>query len=117
MDIYNNISDGKYQPEMEYPRKPGKPYLKKGHTSEDVLTYHDMLKDFEIKNKTYNDIMSEWRKENSAAFALFRIDAIEYCGLTGHPKADKAFSLAYDRAGGTMSEILENLEELTELLA
>ncbi len=47
----------------------------------------------------------------------FSEDAIEYCGLKGHPKADKAFAMAYERGHSYgYSEVLQELKELAELL-
>lgn len=47
----------------------------------------------------------------------FAEDAIEYCGLKGHPKADKAFAMAYDRGHSSgYYEVLQELESLAELL-
>lgn len=47
----------------------------------------------------------------------FSADAIAYCGLTGHPKAGMAFSMAYARGHSSgYSEVLQELEELAELL-
>ena len=47
----------------------------------------------------------------------FEEDAIKYVGLEGHPKADKAFSMAYDRGHSEgHSMVLEELKRLAELL-
>ena len=47
----------------------------------------------------------------------FSADAIEYCGLKGHPKADKAFAMAYEKWHSSgYYEVLQELESLAELL-
>jgi len=46
----------------------------------------------------------------------FAEDAIDYCGLKGHPKADKAFAMAYRGHSSGYYEVLQELESLAELL-
>ncbi len=116
LDIYENIKKGKYQPGMEYPVKPKKPFLKKGHTSESVIEYYELLKRYEEYNKLYLDLLDQWHKENTKRFNVFRADCIVCCGLAGHDKADKAFQMAYDNAGGNMTEVIDELDQLADLL-
>ena len=47
----------------------------------------------------------------------FRKAALEEVGLTGHPKADKAYALAWLRGHSAgFCEVLSELDELAELL-
>jgi len=60
------------------------------------------------------------RKNNEALAAMeerFQNDAIETAGLTGHPKASKAYGLAYElgHAYG-YGEVLGYLERIAEVL-
>lgn len=57
----------------------------------------------------------EWAEEERRLRDLFKKDALEEVGLTGHPKANKAFEMAWDRGDG-YREVMVELEELAELL-
>ena len=62
------------------------------------------------KRKEYND-------EERRLINLFKIDALEYVGLSGHPKANNAFELAWSRGHSSgLSSVLNELEELVDLL-
>lgn len=74
-----------------------------------------------VKNKEIADLASDDLRTRIQSPLYkgdnFSADAIDYCGLKGHPKADKAFSMAYDRGHSSgYSEILQELERLAELL-
>lgn len=57
----------------------------------------------------------KYHKACGDALKAFRADAIEYAGLTGHPRADKAFDFAKDHASGRR-ETVEFLSELADLM-
>jgi hypothetical protein len=75
-------------------------------------------------NKYYSDLYSAYKKElknhNTISRKLemdFERDAKAYADITGHPKADRCFSLAweYGHSDG-LSSVLDYLDELSELL-
>ena len=48
---------------------------------------------------------------------VFKKDALEEVGLAGHPKADKAFAMAWERGhSSSLFEVFYELEELANLL-
>lgn len=58
-----------------------------------------------------------WSEGEGAATALFRADLEAEEGLTGHPKADALWRIAWDRGHSSgYSEILECYEQMVELL-
>ncbi len=58
-----------------------------------------------------------YREESARLISLFRSDAIAFTGLAGHPRADKAFSLAWERGHANgFSEVFSELQDLAELL-
>ena len=68
---------------------------------------------YESKNM-HDKINAGYYKDFPEKFAT---DAIEFVGLTGHPKADKAYSYAYDRGHSSgHGETLSYLEELVDLI-
>jgi len=86
------------------PDKPVKPIpLNSKATSQDVKIHIEMLEAYEKALKAYEETSLKNYKEEKEAYekekyrlqALFKKDAIEESGLEGHPKAEKAFTLAY----------------------
>ena len=61
-----------------------------------------------------------WRKyqaESKRLHDLFKADALEEVGLTGHPKAEKAFDFASDDGHGSgLQDVLYHLSRFAELL-
>lgn len=78
----------------------------------------DKINSDEYKPKSdYNSDRQKWREEQRELFHEFKYDALAEVGLKEHPKAEKAYALAYERGHAHgYSEILSNLEELAELL-
>lgn len=116
--MFEAIKVGIYEPEMEYPKQPKKPYLAKGHTSIQALEYAEELVVYEQEIEKYKKEMAKYRQKQNECHAQFRKDALEYAGIDAmHPKADRAFSMAWDRGHSSgLHEVVQNLEELAELL-
>jgi hypothetical protein len=66
----------------------------------------------------------EWRaamdvylEEESSLLRKFKEDALKECGLAGHPKADKAYSLAWEEGHALgYGQVLYELQNLADLL-
>ena len=97
---------------------PRKPSLTTNRPNEaECQAYTVALKAYEIARKAYQAQWAELQKESHRLDAAFKADAIKECGLEGHPKADKAFSMAWDRGHSAgLPEVYMNLEELADLL-
>jgi len=65
----------------------------------------------------FDKAMSIYRTEKTRCFNHLKTDILEDVGMTGHPKADKLFNLAWshERSNG-LDCVLEMAEELAELL-
>jgi len=69
------------------------------------------------KNNMVNGGVVAYREETMRLRALFKRDAIEDAGLTGHPKAEKAFDMAWERCRSEgLFRVMEELEDLAELM-
>ena len=113
-DVHQRIRDGFYEVEATYPEsKPKKPKLNgKGYEEIDAMT----LEIHEGKMLRYKDQLALYRREQGSKMDTFRADALEYCGLTDHPKADKIYSYAWEKGHSAgYGEVLMHLEELAEL--
>jgi hypothetical protein len=116
-DLIDRIKDGQYDPK-EPPERPAKPYLKQGHNSKDASQYASALSHHEVLMAKYKQDMNVYAKDKQLLFQQFKRDAINYCGLSDHLKAEKAFEYAWNgcRDSGGMVQIVEYLEELSELM-
>ena len=70
----------------------------------------------DLKVEKTKKIRATYKIENDRLYQLFKTDAIKEVGLEGHPKADKAFELAWQAGHSFGYEIvfgeLENLADL-----
>lgn len=65
----------------------------------------------------YNAARKAFKDEETRLYNEFVQDAFEECGVTGHPKADKAMSIAWERVHSEgYASVYEFFEELSELL-
>jgi len=107
----------KYKNKMEYPTHPKKLILGKNASPAEVRAYADELEKYEIEEKKYEKLRSAYNKHGSELNQKFREDALEDVGLTGHPKADKAFAFAYEHGHSSgISEVYGWLVDVAELI-
>lgn len=65
----------------------------------------------------YEKDMREYRDDQARLDQLFKYIALTDCGIFEHPKAEKAYAMAYDRGHSSgYYSILQELQELAELL-
>ena len=107
----------KYKNEMECPKKPKKPFLQNFHTSEKAYEYAQELHTYEIELNEYQNRMKAYRQHSNDLHNLFKKDALDDVGLKDHPKAEKAWEMAYEkgRSEGNYS-VYQELCELADLL-
>ncbi len=87
-DVYRN---------KDYPTKPEKPYLKRDtETAATVREYADALAAWETSMVEYNRLKTIFYNKQSELEAKFKVDVLAEYGLTGHPKANAVFELAWD---------------------
>ena len=107
----------KYENKMEYPTKVRKPLLPKIHNSETVKEYAQKLQVYEEEYAAYQVILAEYRNETNRLWNEFKKDAIDDVGLLNHPKADKAYNMAYERGHSEgLYSIYDELCEIADLL-
>jgi len=67
--------------------------------------------------EAYEAALGDWRTENLRLQGEFKRDAFRELGLIGHPKAEAAFTLAWEWGHSAgYSEVFSYLEELAGLL-
>jgi len=109
MDLFQKIRNNYYEPKQEYPSKGMKNKIL-------CPTCGQFMKnnDGEL---LYRKMRKEYLEEEGRLYDEFRKDAIEYVGLTGHPKADKIYDKAWEDGHSCgYEEVLIHLEELADLV-
>lgn len=77
---------------------------------------HPKMKDFSTKEE-WNIEAEKYRREVLALRKKFQEDLAEEYELTGHPKEDKVFNMAWDRGHSAgLSEVEQEYAELASLL-
>ena len=114
MDIYAAITNGKYKSKVRYPgtspRKPKAFGLGYEEADEMALKVYNKKIDFHRISLTY------YYNEQQKNHEHFKVDALEYCGLTGHPKANVAYNFAWEHGHSEgFHKVISWLEEVTKL--
>lgn len=122
MNVDQKIKDGAYKTKLEWPKPPdkkcecGKSFV--GEAPNFCSGCGNPIKE-EYDKKYYDFLLklNEYRDNEERLIDLFKIDALEECGLTNHPKAEKAFSMACKRHySNDLQYIFYDLKELAELI-
>ncbi len=108
----------KYQNKIPYPDRPHKPALAQGYPASAALRAHaDAIDKYNSDMISYRQLRDAYDKESMQLHNEFKVDAIANAGLTGHPKADKAFEMAWDDCHDMGKyEVSERLIEYANLL-
>ena len=124
IDIYDKIKAGEY----DLPPRPKRPksVCVNGHY---FATTHSGTPNFcpvcgvpvkEQYEKETDRYYKEMKKYNRKVVEIrknFKKDALTYCGLINHPKAERAFEMAWERGHSSgYAEVVHELEELADLL-
>lgn len=109
-----------YQNTMTYPDRPSKPGLipgRKAATPEDYRKLADALEAYEKDMSDFRIAQAKYNTETSRLEEQFRKDALEDVGLTGHPKADKAYSFAWEHGHSSgLGEVYQWLDDIADIL-
>ena len=108
----------KYKVTIEDPKKPHQPKLDTSTpTKSNALDYVEALKEYEAELEEYKLKDAAYSNAKYEAEEKFYDDALEEVGLTGHPRASKAFYYAYERGhSGGLEEVLNVLRGIAEVL-
>jgi hypothetical protein len=116
-DLYDRIRSGEFDYHQTPPVRPRKPMLSRNHTSSEAESYAGHLKDYEKEMAEYQDNMKAYRAHKGKLLEKFKLAALDHCGIATHPKAGRAWSMAWDRSSSDgLIGVLETLEELSDLM-
>jgi hypothetical protein len=126
MDIYTNINNGRY----DYPKYPPTSLKADATTCDCGVWYSNQsipnycsncgkpIKDlFNKRLEEFKQMRAEYRKQCYEVDAQFKKDLLEHYGITDHPRADRAFEIAweYGHSDGYESVALV-MDDLVELM-
>jgi hypothetical protein len=116
-DLRDQIRAGRFEPVVECPHTPQKPYLKPNADSKAAKEWAEELEEWEADVIDYKLKLKEYREHRNRLDDTFKKAALQYVGLLGHPKADRAWGMAIDqsRSDGKIA-ILDTLEEYADLI-
>jgi hypothetical protein len=109
----------KYTPKSQYPATIYKPHLPKEDrfNPTKVKEYAAKVEEFNAAMVEWNEKRDAWREERIELDEQFKKDALDECGILNHPKAEKAYSLAYqDGHSEGFHGIYNALSKYAELL-
>lgn len=110
--VYEKLRDDSYKNKLPYPVGPALVGLRtlKNQPAAGEGEVH-------LEGKAREAAMQAYREEDSRLAEEFKADALAEVGLTGHPKADKVYHLAweYGHSAG-FSEVMNYLPDLADLV-
>ena len=81
------------------------------------MNFDDYTNTFPYANRRENpEVNATFRAESRRLLDQFKVDALEEVGLTNHPKAERAWEMAWDKHGSGLSDVFYYLEELASLI-
>jgi len=120
MDIQQNIREGKYENKLPYPSKPTQKDIE-----EAMVNFTGNLQQLKTeKEVTEIRLMAEYRQaqnnyhlETHRLNKLFQSDLAEDFGVTGHPKEQKLFELAWEHGHSSgYSDVYNYYVDFVELI-
>jgi hypothetical protein len=120
MDIYAKIKSGDYDSiervkALKFTCACGRHYYERSIPNFCFDCGAPVKKAFDVLKDEYTVQLEVTDLKNAQISRQFMKDALEYCKLTGHPKAEQAFSLAQYHCDGR-NDLVELLEQLAELM-
>jgi hypothetical protein len=107
----------KYKMTRPYPPAPDYPLLPTNPTPEDYRKHADAKEAHLQAIEVWKKERSDWEAEENRLFKGFKADALAEVGLENHPKADKAYGLAWKNGHSSgLSEVYSYLLDYAELL-
>jgi len=117
LSLRDRIRQNEFKTKLMFPIAPSKPRLNHKHTAVEAKRYAAKLEAYEKHIVEHKELRKHFNLEEGRLYQLFKEACIEDCGIADHPKADKAFSQAWQKAHSDGYEaVLYELEELSDLL-
>jgi hypothetical protein len=107
----------KYKMKSPYPTTPTYPLLPLDSTPDLLQKHAEALESFYKELEVWKASRKDWQDEESRLFKEFSLDAMKELGLTEHPKASRAFGMAWSHGhSGGLGLVYDRLADYAELL-
>jgi hypothetical protein len=112
LSIYDKMNNGHYKPKLPYPSKSDFAIEEVVETkSFGTKTFHG------TDEAAFKAAIAAYRAEDNALHDEFKADAFAEAGITGNPKAEKCWDLAWEHGHASgYSDVLNYLVEFSELI-
>lgn len=121
IDIWENISSGKYKNQLPFPTPPKIPLelnLKGSQlTNDQIAALPEIKKRYEAYQEAYKAGVKAYQEEEAARLIRFENDCAASEGLTNHPKRGKVYGLAWDFGHSSgLGDVYSYYVQLAELV-
>jgi hypothetical protein len=120
MDVYENIQNNQYINKLPYPSKPRQKDIDEamGNFTGTLLQVREEREATEVRLiAEYRERQKQYQEEDYRLNLQFQADLAEEFGVTGHPKAYKLFSLAWEHGHiSGHSDVYNYYSEFVELI-
>lgn len=117
MSVQDNINNGVYTNKTVWPKTPVKPTLDRKGGADAADDYAKKLREYEKAMPAYREARDAYRAEDNRLTQQFRADLEAEYGLTGHPKADKLWNLAWEEGHSSgLNEVYLCYDRFSELV-
>ena len=117
MSVQDNINNGVYENKTVWPKTPVKPTLDRKGGADAADAYAKALRAYEKAMPAHREARDAHRAEDNRLREQFRADLEAEYGLTGHPKADKLWALAWeDGHSSGFNEVALHYDRFAELV-
>lgn len=107
----------KYKNTLPYPSKIAKPVLKDATSPAAHRKYADELEQYEKDMIPYREALKAWNAHGRDLQEQFKTDLIEELGITGHPKAELLYSIAWQMGHSSgYSDVHTHATDMVDLL-
>jgi len=108
----------KYKNLMEYPYRPHKPFLERGHTSNEARNYTSSLRVYESLMVRFREGRQKYHDEGNRLNEQFKQDAFKELSIQNNEKKEKLWSKAWEEGhSGGLNEVWIYMQDLVELIS
>jgi hypothetical protein len=120
MDVYENIQNNQYINRLPYPSRPTQKDIDEamGNFTGTLLQVREEREATEVRLLAeYREKQKQYQEEDYRLNLQFQADLAEDFGVTGHPKVDKLFSLAWEHGHSSgYSDVYNYYSSFVELI-
>ncbi len=116
--VREKLMNGEYKTKLEYPKRDKKPKMELiKPTAAQARAYADAMDAYEAGQADYDAARMAWHADEQRLLEQFRKDLEAEFDLTGHPKADKVWSKAWEHGHSAgLGEVIYWYDEFADMV-